>query len=76
MRCTEVRTAPLTPLPRSRRPSCEATHSSTPIRGFCSESAIAQTFCTAARPSRPLGRTIMIPIRITNTIASENVEET
>ena len=34
-----------------------------------------QTFCTAARPSSPLGRTSMTAIRSANTIASENVDE-
>ncbi len=36
---------------------------------------LGHTFCTAARPSRPLGRAIMTAMRITNTIASENVDE-
>ena len=34
-----------------------------------------QTFCTATVPSNPVGRTSMTPIRIANTIASENVDE-
>ena len=34
-----------------------------------------QTFCTAARPSSPLGRAIMTTIRMQNTTASENVVE-
>jgi hypothetical protein len=40
------------------------------------ETGVHQTFATAARPNRPLGRRIITAIRITNTIASEKVEET
>ena len=65
----------------SRRPSTEATHSSAPIRGALGARAVGgarahQTFATAARPRRPLGRRIITAIRITKTIASEKVEET
>ena len=37
--------------------------------------AVHQTFCTAARPSRPLGRTSITAIRIAKTIACWNVDE-
>ncbi len=37
--------------------------------------AVHQTFCTAARPSSPLGRTISTTMRIAKTTADSNVDE-